>query len=78
MAELEGLDLGLDARGLDALRHLAQDVGGGEEGAVAEIERAAIERADLGAQLLDVDDALGAVRHVGLGAGGLGFSGSKK
>jgi hypothetical protein len=68
MAELEALDLGLDADGLDALRHLAQEVAGGHEQAVAEVEGAAVERADLRSQFLDMGDALGRIGHVGAAA----------
>jgi hypothetical protein len=64
MAELEALDLGLDPRRLDAPRHLAQQVRGGEKRAIAEIERAAIEGADLGPKLFDMGDALGRAGHI--------------
>ncbi len=70
MAGVEDLELGPHAERLDALRHGAQGVGRVDHDIVAaggEIHRAAIERADLGQQLLDMGKPLGRAGHVGAG-----------
>jgi hypothetical protein len=67
MAELQTLDLRLDPCRLDAPRHPAQHIGGRQKSAVAEVERAAIEGADLGPERLEMGDALGRARYVGAG-----------
>ena len=75
MAELETFDLRLDACVADARRHFAQDVRRRQEGAIAEIERAAVERANFGPQFLDMGDALGGARHVGSRPAAIGMRG---
>ena len=69
---------GLTPAAADARRHLAQDIRGRQECAVAEIERAAIERADLGQQFLDMGDALGGVRDVGSRPAATGMRGDRR
>ena len=64
MAEFEALDLRLHAGRLDAPGHLAQHVGGREKRPVAEIERTAIEGADLRPEFLDMRNALRGAGHV--------------
>ena len=66
---VEDLDLGAHAERLDLPRHRLQH--GGRVGhhvvALAEIHRAAVERADLRQELGDMREPLGGARHVGAG-----------
>ena len=64
MTELEALDLRLHPGRLDPPCHLAQKLGGRQKSAVAEIERTAIECANLRPELLDMCDPGGGVGHV--------------
>ena len=70
LAGVEDLQLRLDAELLDARRHGAQLDGRdhGDVVAVAEVHAAAVERADLGQQLLDVLEPLEGRDHVAAGA----------
>ena len=67
MAELEALQLGLDAERADLLRTDTQVVGRTDvdEVAVAEVEAAAVERADVGQRVVQVRDALVGTDKVG-------------
>ena len=76
--QLEALDLRLHADRLDAPGHLAQDPLGCEKRPLAEVERAAIEGADLGQKLLDMRDAFGGARHVGARPARPGICGIEK
>ena len=71
MARVEHLELRAHAELADPLRHRPQDPGGVHEQVVAtggEVHRAAVERADLRQQLLDVGEPFRRARQVGAGS----------
>jgi hypothetical protein len=74
VARVEDLELGAHAERLDAGGHRAQHPGRVDHHVVAagrEVHRAAVERAQLGPQRLDVHEPLGSADHVG--ARGVGW-----